>query len=82
MAAQFEVILWATPIFVADVTLANIASEDDDFLRLVENACLAITHGTTYSNCRDAACLFPPTDALSFPTGQLLRAVASKVACG
>jgi hypothetical protein len=49
MATQFEVILWAAAICVADVALADIAREDDDFLRVAENACLAETHATPYS---------------------------------
>lgn len=50
MAAQLEVIFWTTAIFVADVTLANIAREYDDFLGIVKNACLAMAHDTPYSN--------------------------------
>ena len=50
MAAQLEVIFWTTAIFVADVALANIAREYDDFLRIAKNACLAMTHDTPYSN--------------------------------
>ena len=61
MAAQLEVILGATAILVADVTLANIARENDDFLRIVKNACLAMAHGTPYSNSRNPALLCPRT---------------------
>jgi len=50
MAAQLEVIFWTTPIFVADVALANIAREYDDFLRIVKNTRLAVAHDTPYSN--------------------------------
>ena len=59
MAAQLEVILWTTAIFVADITLANIACEYDDFFRIVKDACLAMTHGSPYSNRRSRGCLFP-----------------------
>ena len=63
MAAQLEVILWTTAIFVADVTLANIARKYDDFLWIVKNACLAMTHATPYSNSRNTAFLCPRTAA-------------------
>jgi hypothetical protein len=46
MAAQLEMVLWTSAIFISDVALAYIACEYDDFLGRMKYACFAITHGS------------------------------------
>jgi hypothetical protein len=55
VAADSEVVFRTAAVFVADVTLAHIASQDDDFLGRMKYACFTKTHVSPYSSSRGAA---------------------------
>jgi hypothetical protein len=49
------VVFRTAAVFVADVTLAHVASQDDDFLGRMKYACFTKTHVSPYSSSRGAA---------------------------